>query len=92
MHRETLGSSDSRHSPKKEAIQQRIEKWQFHNHGHSRGGLGGRTPDGKIAAVGERTPLSEIAVAAYDESNERILYNDRKKDEVMAALHKSQSG
>jgi len=50
-------------------------------------GLGGKTPAGKIAEVGERTPLSELVVAAYDESKERIRYSDWKKDQAMAALH-----
>jgi len=80
----------SRHSPKEEAIQQRIEEWQFiYNYRRSHGGLAGKTPAGRIAEVGERTPLSEVVVAAYDESKERIRYSDWKKDQAMAALHKS---
>jgi hypothetical protein len=82
----------SRHWPKEEAIQQRIEERQFsYNYGRSHGGLGRKTPAGKIAEVGERTPLSELVVAAYDESKERIRYSDSKKDQAMAALHKSRS-
>jgi len=48
-------------------IQQRIEEWQFiYNYKRSHGGLGGKTPAGKIADVGERNPMSEVVVAAYD--------------------------
>ena len=44
------------------------------------------------AEVGECTPLSELVVAAYDESKERIRYSDWKKDQAMAAaLHKSRT-
>ena len=59
------------------------------NYRRSHGGLSGKTPAGKIAEVGECTPLSELVVAAYDESKERIRYGDWKKDQAMAALHKS---
>lgn len=82
----------ARHSPKEEGIQQRIEEWQFvYNYRRSHGGLGGKTPAGRIAEVGDRTPLSEAVVAAHDESKERIKHSDEKKDRAMAALHKSPS-
>lgn len=82
----------SRHSPKEEAIQQRIEEWQFiYNYRRSHGRLGGKTPAGKIGDVGERAPLSELVVAAYDEARERIQYSDWKKDQAMTALHESRS-
>ena len=82
----------SRHAPKEEGIQQRIEEWQFvYNYRRSHGGLAGKIPGGRIAEVGEHTPLSEVVVAAYDESKERIRYSDWKKDQAMATLHKSRS-
>ena len=82
----------ARHPPKEEGIQQRIEEWQFvYDYRRSHGGLGGKTPAGRIAEVGERTPLSEAVVVAYDESKERIKYSDWKKDRAMAALHKAPS-
>jgi len=82
----------SRHAPKEEGIQQRIEEWQFvYNYRRSHGGLAGKIPAGRIAEVGEHTPLSEVVVAAYDESKERIRYSDWKKDQAMATLHKSRS-
>jgi hypothetical protein len=63
------------------------EEWQFiYNYRRSHGGLGGKTPAGRIAEVGERTPLSEVVAAEYDESKERIRYSDWKKDQAMAAL------
>ena len=80
----------SRHPPKEEAIQQRIEEWQFiYNYRRSHGGLAGKTPAGRIAEVGARAPLSEVVVAAYDESKERIRHSDWKKDQAMAAIHQS---
>jgi transposase InsO family protein len=80
----------SRHSPKEEAIQERIEEWQFvYNYRRSHGALGGKTPAERIAEIGDRVPLSEIVVANYDESKERIRHSDWKKDQAMAALHGS---
>jgi hypothetical protein len=58
---------------KRKEIQQRIEEWQFVYTTDVRTvGWLGKNPAGRIAEVGEHTALSEVVVAAYDESKERI--------------------
>ena len=59
----------ARHSPKEEGIHERIEEWQFvYNYRRSHGGLGGKTPAGRIADVGDRTPLSPRTTNRRNES------------------------
>lgn len=83
----------SRHSSTEEGIEQRIEEWQFeYNWRRPHGSLDGKTPADRIAEIGERTPLSEEVIHAYDESKERIRHRDWRVDRTMAALHQRTSG
>lgn len=76
-----------RHSPSDEGIAQRIEEWQFeYNWRRSHGGLGGKTPAGRIAEATDRVPSAEDVALAYDESKERLQYADWKVDRAMAAI------
>jgi hypothetical protein len=62
----------------------RIE-WRFCNYGDQENGarriqsnartaLAGKTPAGRMAELGDRTPLNEDVASAYDESKERMRY------------------
>ena len=77
----------TRHAPSDKDIAQRIEEWQFdYNWRRSHGALAGQTPAGRMAELGDRTPLNEEVASAYDESKERMRYADWAVDRAMTAL------
>ncbi len=81
----------SRYSHKEQDIDQRIEEWQFeYNWRRPHGSLSGKTPVGKLAEVGEQTPLAEDIASAYDSRKERIRYSNWKVDLAIAAMPLSQ--
>lgn len=60
----------SHHLPTADAIDQRIEEWQFDY--NWRRSLGGKTPVDRIAELGEVTPVAGEVESAYDETKRRF--------------------
>jgi transposase InsO family protein len=79
----------SHHTPTEDAIDRRIEEWQFdYNWRRPHGSLGGKTPVDRIAEVSEITPLAEQVGSAYDERKERIRHREWRVDKIVAQHHR----
>lgn len=79
----------SHHPPTEDAIDQRIEEWQFdYNWRRPHGSLGGKTPIDRIAELGKVTPLAEEVESAYDETKERIRHREWRVDKTLAKHHR----
>ncbi|MCO8319752.1 IS481 family transposase [Burkholderia multivorans] len=79
----------SDHPPTGDAIDQRIEEWQFnYNWRRPHGSLGGKTPIDRIAELSEITPLAEEVESAYDETKERIRHREWRVDKTLAEHHR----
>ncbi|MBU9595839.1 integrase core domain-containing protein, partial [Burkholderia multivorans] len=77
------------HPPTGDAIDQRIEEWQFdYNWRRPHGSLGGKTPIDRIAELSEITPLAEEVESAYDETKERIRHREWRVDKTLAEHHR----
>ena len=77
------------HSPPEDAIDRRIEEWQFnYNFRRPHGSLGGKRPIDRIAEVSEITPLAEQVECAYDEGRERIRHREWRVDKALAEHHR----
>lgn len=79
----------SHRTPTEDAIDRRIEEWQFeYNWRRLHGSLGGKTPVDRIAEVSEITPLAEQVESAYDEEKERIRHREWRVDKILAQHHR----
>ncbi|KGC46545.1 integrase core domain protein [Burkholderia pseudomallei] len=82
----------SHHAPIEQAIDLRIEEWQFdYNWPRPHGSLGGKTPIDCIAELGEITPLAEEVESAYDERKERIRHREWRVDKFLGEHHRRAS-
>ncbi len=80
------------HAPTEQAIDLRIEEWQFdYNWRRPHGSLGGKTPVDRIAELGEITPLADEVVSAYDERKERIRHREWRVDKILGEHHRRAS-
>ncbi|KGW07257.1 integrase core domain protein [Burkholderia pseudomallei MSHR4000] len=82
----------SHHAPTEQAIDLRIEEWQFdYNWPRPHGSLGGKTPIDCIAELGGITPLAEEVESAYDERKERIRHREWRVDKFLGEHHRRAS-
>lgn len=73
-----------------ETLKNQLKEWQFsYNYQRLHGSLGGKTPAQYSGSLGDKTPLWEDVIAAYDPSKEHIQEQNYKVELVLRKLRGS---